>query len=596
MILNDNQNRAVLAQNSVYLTACPGSGKTRTLTQKIIRELSNSTSSRLVIGITYTNKAADEIKIRIDESGISTKRLWLGTIHSFCLKWILKPYHSYVPALKYGFHLLNASAADRELEYCCHEYNKNSDTLMEPYDCKYYATKDGGFKLTNKYGSKNKDAASVLGIYFKRLSDNNQIDFEQILGYSLKILKNRPKIGKILSNMISWLFVDEFQDTKEIQYHIISSIIENQNTKLFIVGDPNQCIFSGLGGYPMSRSDLEILCKISLEQIELVKNYRSSTKIIEYGNYFQQIGGPVSPAGKNKNYPSIISHNRSVKGKDIVVEIARLIVLNIENYEIIPSEICVVAPQWIQLGTVTRSLMSLLPQYHFNGPGMMPFSKDIDNFWYKLCRIFLTDSHPNNYIRRKRWAREVLEELKEYGGNELIDDPRVLLRECNSIKREVNSDDGLKYLLQCFNLVCLKLNIELDHNPFLKEHLDSFIEATNFRLGKLRKEKVLGAEKLDFFIRCINPAKGITIATCHGVKGAEFDTVIAYSLLHDYIPHAKDKDGDVNSKKLLYVIASRAKKNLHLISEAGRFRKSNKKEYLPTQHLIDYRYDGYDTI
>ncbi|WP_368112829.1 MULTISPECIES: UvrD-helicase domain-containing protein [unclassified Bacteroides] len=102
--LNPEQESAIFNENSVLLIACPGSGKTRTLTYKIAYELSNLKSNKqYIIAITYTNRAADEIKERIELLGIDTKQLWIGTIHSFCAEWILKPYHMYIEELKYGY-------------------------------------------------------------------------------------------------------------------------------------------------------------------------------------------------------------------------------------------------------------------------------------------------------------------------------------------------------------------------------------------------------------------------------------------------------------------------------------------------------------
>lgn len=85
--LNREQTEAVLLPESLFLIACPGSGKTRTLTYKIAYELSRLESSRqFVVAITYTHRAADEIQERIESMGVNTDQLWIGTIHSFCLE------------------------------------------------------------------------------------------------------------------------------------------------------------------------------------------------------------------------------------------------------------------------------------------------------------------------------------------------------------------------------------------------------------------------------------------------------------------------------------------------------------------------------
>lgn len=101
--INKEQSDAIVEEENVLLIACPGSGKTRTLTYKVAYELSKLTSEKKhIIAITYTNRAADEIKERIDLLGVETKQLWIGTIHSFCLEWILRPYSCYNSRLKKG--------------------------------------------------------------------------------------------------------------------------------------------------------------------------------------------------------------------------------------------------------------------------------------------------------------------------------------------------------------------------------------------------------------------------------------------------------------------------------------------------------------
>ncbi|MCB0537478.1 MAG: UvrD-helicase domain-containing protein, partial [Bacteroidetes bacterium] len=87
--LNTKQSDVIKNENNILLIACPGSGKTRTLTYKIGYELDKLDDSRkYIIAITYTNRAAEEIKERIELLGIDTKQLWIGTIHSFCNEWI----------------------------------------------------------------------------------------------------------------------------------------------------------------------------------------------------------------------------------------------------------------------------------------------------------------------------------------------------------------------------------------------------------------------------------------------------------------------------------------------------------------------------
>ena len=118
--LNDAQVAAIEQPGSVFLVACPGSGKTRTLTYKIARLLSELKSDKKrIVAITYTHRAADEIHERIEQLGVDTSQLWIGTIHSFCLEWILKPYGIYYPALANGFQVINGHDTEQMLDDIC---------------------------------------------------------------------------------------------------------------------------------------------------------------------------------------------------------------------------------------------------------------------------------------------------------------------------------------------------------------------------------------------------------------------------------------------------------------------------------------------
>ncbi len=91
--LNDQQQTAVEESGNVLVTACPGSGKTRVLIHRVMKELSELESTKhRVIAVTFTNRAADEIKSRLNHPEIPLDNLWAGTIHSFSLDWILRPY------------------------------------------------------------------------------------------------------------------------------------------------------------------------------------------------------------------------------------------------------------------------------------------------------------------------------------------------------------------------------------------------------------------------------------------------------------------------------------------------------------------------
>ncbi len=585
--LNPEQEAAILHPGSVFLVACPGSGKTRTLTYKIAYELSRLASKKqFVVAITYTHRAADEIHERIEGLGVDTAQLWIGTIHSFCLEWIIKPYGIYHDALKNGFRVIDQYEREKILEQLCAPYQKPKITF---WDCDFYFTATG-YILGCQQEWKHDGLHEILKQYFTILQENRSIDFEFILFYAYQLITDRPGIGKVLGQLFSFVLVDECQDTKQIQYSIITSILKASQgtTKALIVGDPNQAIYQTLGGYPMAYNEFKTLAGIEIDELELSKNYRSSERIIDYFGNFNVHATNIESASKDKTYKSLITFNNAVSKDDLEDELIRLIRFNIETAGISPNEICVLAPQWVQLASMTRRLVASMPECSFDGPGMVPFARDTENFWYKLSKIALTQASPSMYIRRLRWAGEVLKDLEMVGASISNLTRKSLLRECNAI--QINEQDGLTYLRIFFESIFARLSIDYGLFPPLQEHHNTFFESSQARIDRLTKEGTAFIADIDAFRKVFQTRTGITISTIHGVKGAEFDTVIAYALLEKMVPHFNDSNGQESAMKMLYVIGSRARKNLHLISERGRKQFSGA-EYMATVKLAQCKFD-----
>jgi len=591
--LNDEQSEAVREENSLFLVACPGSGKTRTLTYKIAYELSRLQSKRqFIVALTYTHRAADEIHERIEGLGVDTSQLWIGTIHSFCLEWILKPYGIYEPALARGFRIMDSHEQEKLLEELC-----RTQRGITYWDCEYYFT-DQGPILACGDQSKHERLHAIFALYFQHLSESRKIDFEQILFYSSRLIQSQPQIAPVLANVFRWILVDEYQDTKKIQYSIVSAIVRagSERTKLFVVGDPNQAIFGSLGGFAMPAAELRQLCGIQLEERSLSENYRSTNRLIRYFSNFTVQPTRINGAASDREFPSSISYNSNLARDQLEAELVRLIRLSTAQ-GFTANQICVLAPWWILLAGVTRRLAGALPEYQFDGPGMVPFSRDQENFWYRLSRIALTEASPTQYVRRMRWATEVIRDLGNEGIGTQELSAKQLLRECNSIV--LNQPDGLLYLREFFASLMARLGIDWQSHALLAEHYQAFFESSEAKIDRLRREGAAYIGKTEFFRKVFQHRSGITVNTIHGVKGAEFDVVIAFGLLQGMIPHFSEEteaDRGINSaKKLLYVVGSRARKHLYLISEQQRMRGGGRGPYEATDALAECVFD-YDVV
>lgn len=583
--LNPEQAAAVEESSSAFLIACPGSGKTRTLTYKIAYELSRRTDKRIVVAITYTHRAADEIQERIEDMGVDTSGLWIGTIHSFCLEWIIKPYGIYHPELAHGYRILDNHDRELMLERLCEPYPG-----VTHWDCNYYFS-EAGYHLSCADTWKHESLHKILHEYFRELAEARQIDFELILWHAYGLVRDQKQIALLLSQVFSHILVDEYQDTKQIQYSLLIAILRagSGQTKTFIVGDPNQAIYGSLGGYAISVTEFRTQAGIPIKELALSRNYRSSERIISYFSNFNVQATNIVSSGTNSQFPSVVSYNCHIAHTDLHDELVRLIQASLDAGHA-PEEICVLAPWWILLASTTRKLVAMLPGQQFDGPGLVPFSNDLDNFCFKLSKILLTESSPTMLVRRMRWANDVIKDLRDFGFDTSHLTERLLLRECNSIS--ISETDGLTYLYQAFSSLFERLNIKIDSFPALVAHRDAFFSSSQSRINRLHQVGASYINDISFFKKVFRERNGITVSTIHGVKGAEFDVVIAFGLLEGMVPHFNEAAGEVAANKLLYVLGSRARKHLHLISETGR-PKGRQRSYTATKVLTACTF-GYD--
>lgn len=562
--LNDEQKLAVQQDGNVLLTACPGSGKTRVIIHKLAYEVSRleEGSKKRIAAVTFTVRASEEIFRRLNTLGINSERIWSGTLHSFCLEWIMKPYSCYLPELKNGFSIADETFCSDLISELKDKYNLKQ---IDPVNLRF--NRDGSFVEPKSIQKK------LLKEYHQILKEKKLIDFELLLYYSYRILATYPKIQKTLANLFKLICVDEYQDTQDLLYAIICTIIKagNGNTSLFLVGDTDQAIYASLGGVAKSMEEIQAeLNGMPITPLTLTGNYRSSQRVIDFYRHFQTQSIEIEAVGSNAATEGLITLNKTIHSSKIVDEIARLIQISLDS-GIPEDEICVLVPQWWLITSVSKKLRATLPDVNFDASGLAPMSRNRENIWYKLSRLFLTEPSPKIYPSRYRWANELIENFRIATNTEFNEKYRIernLLRLINTIKSE--ETEGIDYLIDCFEKFLLAVDVDYTKYPQLVEDRKRFFDNIESRLND---EEFKIPSDIKSFKSFYREMTGVIINTCVGVKGEEFETVIAYGLLFGFIPHWNDVyfgDPVDASKKLMYVICSRAKTNLHLISETGR--------------------------
>ena len=299
--LNKEQKNAVEHKNGPLLVLSgAGTGKTRVLTSRFVYIVKNlNVDFNKIIAVTFTNKAANEIKERVNielENSINTP--WIGTFHSIFAKFLRK--HSGVVNLKSNFTILDMEDQKKLLKQVLDYCKIDKDISESLYHNEIQNLKDNKIffnenKKILKFSSIER-LDEIYSYYQQRLIEINSVDFGDILLHSYFILSNNPEIQKSYQNFIEHILIDEFQDTNSIQYDLIKLILNN-NKNLFCVGDDDQSIYAWRG------ANIENIINFPKEfnspVVRLTKNYRSNSSILEAA-------------------ACIISNNKNRLGKDLV--------------------------------------------------------------------------------------------------------------------------------------------------------------------------------------------------------------------------------------------------------------------------------------
>lgn len=587
--INDEQRDAVDCDEDVVITACPGSGKTRVLIARVIRALEESSSKkRMVLAMTYTHRAADEIKNRLSSFGINTNRLWAGTIHSFAIEWILRPFAPYLDETRYGFTVADEYYSDKLIR-----------EVKNRFDLGRYEEIDTRYDREGNFAHLGTNLEAAFNDYKGSLRVSKMLDFDDVLYYAFQLLHCNQEIAHTLAQRIELMCVDEVQDIQDLQYGILSEVHKARvlPVRLFFVGDENQSIYDTLGA--LAKTPSEIAQEFHLTNIchkELNGNYRSTQRIIDYCRHLRSTVSKINSRSLSAKEEGLITFSDQDFGKDELSENVSSLIRSALDRGTPAHEICVLAPRWNHVRKLGRQLVAKMPDVSFDAPGLSPLHSARDNIWFYVSRLFLTVPSPNRTCVRMNWADEVIRSMVEFSEETMSLDyrsSRSFLRLINSIHSP--ETDGLSYLRDVLNKLCEKLEISMELYAALSSAYEAFFSRASQRITEFNEGGGIDVEGLRCFF---NHPSGVVVNTCHGVKGEEFDTVIAFGLLRGYVPHwntiinESDIVANERESKLLYVVCSRAKRYLHLIAESGHM--TQKRDPYETSRLLSWMQYDYD--
>ena len=292
--LNANQLESVNWQEGPLLVfAGPGSGKTRVLTYRIARIIEETPQQHFrILGLTFTNKAAAEMRNRITSLVPNVGgRILLTTFHSFCVGLLRQ--HGHHIGLRPDFTILSQQvdresfldeAIDktrvehREMSYRGEQLLPLVTRLLD--DC---VVANGAISVLQ---ARNLNEAEIIGTVYRNyrnlMIEYNQLDFGGLIAETLKLLEENPAVRMLISRIYSYICVDEFQDTNLAQYRILQFIVNRAKNNLFVVADDDQIIYQWNGASPERLHALRR--DFAMTVVQLPENYRCPPEVIEIAN------------------------------------------------------------------------------------------------------------------------------------------------------------------------------------------------------------------------------------------------------------------------------------------------------------------------
>lgn len=289
--LNPQQAAAVdCLEGPLLIMAGAGSGKTRVLTCRMANLLAHGVSPRKILAITFTNKAAQEMKDRAEKMiGSAAQDVWISTFHSFCAR-VLRREIAVTKKYQSNYVIYDSSDSQALIRECVRELgldsarfssvmSRISDAKNNLLDAAHYRQSISAYRRPNEY---EMNISNIYFLYEKKLRENNALDFDDLIFLMVKIFQEHEDIRQKYQNWFHYILVDEYQDTNMAQY-MLTKYLAEKHKNICVVGDADQSIYGWRGADMRNilhfEDDYPTAKIITLEQ-----NYRSTKQILGAAN------------------------------------------------------------------------------------------------------------------------------------------------------------------------------------------------------------------------------------------------------------------------------------------------------------------------
>ena len=560
MRLTDEQRTVVGTDGNVAVNACPGSGKTRALVAKAVRCLEQSRgTTRHVACLTYTNAAANEISARAASllSREDADRLYTATLHAFCARHLLRPYHWASDGYARGF-LIAAPGSDAYETHARAAFLAHGISNARALD----ELENVGRAADGRPVCHDPLTPASVAEFWRRMQTAGLIDFPTLLYESWRICERLPAVVRGIASRYAWVLVDEFQDTTDVQVEILLRVASYRRSRFMIVGDPCQSIFRFAGARPefFERFAVEVRAR---SDVTFSDNFRSSEKVVDVAQAVIRRAPTMRAAGRHRESACLPTW---VECRDPAAAITARIMPELETWGIRRGGTAVLAPWFRPLYEIGQQLRRRgLP---IVGPGARPYRRR--HLAVPLAECLAACSSVGRASSRHWVEREILEIVrqvsKEAGPVDIGEVGRIaaaMIAAARRLRRGGAQAEG--WLTGVAELVGMQLEDAGLVTKLERERIEASghnVVAEAKRLGDISSVTV---EHLAEFVR---PTDHVQLLTVHRAKGREYDAVILIDAHDGRFPHftAKTPEDVEDGRRLFYVALTRARQALYILS------------------------------
>ncbi len=626
--LNDRQLEAVRhTEGPLLITAGAGSGKTKVLTCRIAHLLKKGVSPYRILAITFTNKAAKEMRERVEKLvGARAESMWLSTFHSFCAKLLRFEIDG-----KFGytrnFTIYDATDQMTLIKDCLKQMNLDDKQFPPRSVLGTISSAKNALMDAHEFAGRTNDfyeekVAEAYTLYEKKLLENNAMDFDDLLRLAVRLLDEYSDVREKYQDRFQYILVDEYQDTNHAQY-TLTKLLAAKWRNICVVGDADQSIYAWRG------ADIRNIMDFTRDypdaaSIKLEQNYRSTKTILQAANAV--INNNESRPKKNlwteNQTGNKIIHYHAQTEYDEADYVAGVIYNRHEISQEPYGNMAILFRTNSQSRVLEEKLMRYAIPYTMVGGTKFYDRKEIKDVIAYLRLLYnpedsLSLTRIINVPKRNIGAT-TLEHLTDYA-----EEQGISLFEALSSTEELPVTKRAKAALEDFSVTIFELLNHVDEWN-VQQIMEEVIKQTGYGAmldadaahdtqGESRKENVgqfLTAAKeyvddnpdgtLQDFLENValvsdvdefeSSESKVTLMTLHAAKGLEFPVVFLVGLDEGLFPHSRtlmDSSQIEEERRLAYVGITRAEQQLYVTNASTRTMYGRISAYMPSRFLAE---------